>query len=76
MIKLIQNLFGGDSNDREVKKLWPLVEEINAEYDSIKHISDEELQAKTPEFKKFLAQKLTVTSVPNLSALKLLISPS
>jgi len=55
MIKLIQNLFGGDSNDREVKKLWPLVEEINAEYESIKHISDEELQAKTPEFKKRIA---------------------
>ena len=56
MIKLIQNLFGGDSNDREVKKLWPLVEEINAEYESIKHISDEELQAKTPEFKKQIAE--------------------
>ena len=56
MIKLIQNLFGGDSNDREVKKLWPLVEEINAEYESIKHLSDEELQAKTPEFKKLIAE--------------------
>ena len=55
MIKLIQNLFGGDSNDREIKKLWPIVEEINAEYESIKHISDEELQAKTPEFKQRIA---------------------
>ena len=56
MIKLIQNLFGGDSNDREIKKLWPIVEEINENYESIKQISDEELQGKTAEFKQRIAE--------------------
>ena len=55
MIKFIQSLFGGDSNDREIKKLWPLVEEINEEYESIRKISDTELQGKTAEFKQRIA---------------------
>ena len=56
MIKFIQSLFGGDSNEREIRKLWPLVDEINEEYESIKHISDEELQGKTAEFKERIAE--------------------
>ena len=58
MIKFIQTLFGGDSNEREIKKLWPIVEEINEQYESIKHISDEELQGKTAEFKQRIAEEV------------------
>ncbi|MGA8265066.1 MAG: preprotein translocase subunit SecA, partial [Ignavibacteriaceae bacterium] len=32
--------------------LWPIVEQINAEYEKIKELSDEELKAKTQEFKE------------------------
>ncbi|MEZ4703173.1 MAG: preprotein translocase subunit SecA [Rhodothermales bacterium] len=51
MIKLIQKLFGGDSNERELKKVWPLVAEINTWYERFKTLSDEEIKAKTGEFK-------------------------
>lgn len=52
MIKLVQKLFGGDSNDRELKKLWPIVEEINEQLEAVQKLSDVELQAKTGEFKQ------------------------
>lgn len=52
MIKFVQNLFGGDSNQRELKKLWPVVEQINDQVVAIKGLSDEALQAKTVEFKQ------------------------
>lgn len=52
MIKFVQNLFGGDSNERELKKLWPIVEQINDQVVAIKGLSDESLQAKTDEFKQ------------------------
>ena len=55
MINFIQNLFGGDSNIRELKKLWPIVEEINEQYESIKKLPESELRAKTGEFKQRIA---------------------
>ncbi|MDZ4701601.1 MAG: preprotein translocase subunit SecA [Rhodothermales bacterium] len=51
MIKFIQKLFGGDSNERDLKKLWPTVGEINDWYAKCKTLSDDELKAKTGEFK-------------------------
>ena len=56
MIKAIQKLFGGDSNDRELKKLWPVVDEINEFADRFQHITDEELKAKTEAFKAKLRE--------------------
>ncbi|MEM8486476.1 MAG: preprotein translocase subunit SecA [Bacteroidota bacterium] len=52
MIKFVQKLFGGDSNVRQLKKLWPLVEEINSHVPATQQLSDEALQAKTGEFKQ------------------------
>ena len=51
MLKSLQKLFGGDSNDRELKKLWPVVEEINAHAERFQHLSDDELRAKTDGFR-------------------------
>ncbi len=42
----------GTSNERAIKKLKPLIVEINKLEKSIKKLSDAELQAKTPEFKE------------------------
>ena len=50
----------GTKNDREVKKLWPFVEQINGFYEQYNQLSDAELQAKTDEFKQRLADKLFV----------------
>ncbi len=44
----------GTSNERAVRKMRPLVQQINNLESSIKKLSDAELQAKTPEFKEKL----------------------
>ena len=44
----------GKRADRELKKLWPVVETINAMESTIKLLSDDALKAKTPEFKQRL----------------------
>src|SRR5580700_4855086 len=44
--------FFGNKNDREVKKIQPVVAAINALEPQISKLSTEQLQAKTPEFKQ------------------------
>ncbi|WP_129629784.1 preprotein translocase subunit SecA [Candidatus Oscillochloris fontis] len=46
----------GDGNDRVVRQIQPLVDEINRLEDSYKALSDEALQGKTAEFRARLAQ--------------------
>ena len=50
MIKFLEGLF--DSNEKQLKKIQPLVEKINGYEDEISKLSDEELRAKTEEFRK------------------------
>ena len=47
MLKALQKIFGGDSNERELKKLWPLVDEINDHASRLEHVTDDELKART-----------------------------
>ncbi len=51
MKSLIKAIFG-DKHSKDFKNLWPIVEEINEEYEKIKDLTDEELKAKTQEFKE------------------------
>jgi preprotein translocase subunit SecA len=55
MIGLIKKLFGS-RNDREVKKLWPRVKEINGLEAELQKLSDEELRAKTAAWKEVLSK--------------------
>jgi preprotein translocase subunit SecA len=50
MFEWIRNLFG-DPNERELEKLWPIVEDINEHYDELQDLTDDELRAKTDEFR-------------------------
>src|SRR5688572_178371 len=50
----------GTQNERELKRLYPLVDEINAFEPSIKPLTDEQLRAKTVEFRKRLADGATL----------------
>ncbi len=50
MLNLIKKVFG-DKHSKDQKLLWPIVEEIIEEYDKIKDLTDDELKAKTQEFK-------------------------
>src|SRR5918993_1711991 len=46
----------GTQNERELKRLRPLVDQVNALEPSIKPLSDEQLRAKTDEFRARLAK--------------------
>lgn len=50
----------GTRHDREVKKIRPLIEKINSFEPAVQTLSDEELQAKTPEFKERLEKGETL----------------
>jgi preprotein translocase subunit SecA len=55
MIGLIKKLFGS-RNDREVKKLWPRVKQINDLEAGLQTLSDDELRQKTADWKARLAK--------------------
>src|ERR1044071_8234211 len=60
MINAVLTKIFGTKNERELKKLWPKVAEINALEPQLQALSDSQLQAKTGEFKARLAQGRTV----------------
>ena len=60
--QLIRKIFPSQ-NDREIKNLWPIVEEINEYYEEYHDLSDEELQGKTEEFKQRLANGETLDDI-------------
>jgi preprotein translocase subunit SecA len=55
ILQPILKLFVGDKHRRERKRLWPVVEQINEIAESLQPLGDEELQAKTAEFRERLA---------------------
>ena len=55
--KFLTKIFG-TSNERVIKKLWPVVATINDLEAGIKVLTDEELRAKTVEFKARVAAKV------------------
>ena len=57
-MSIFKKIFG--SNEREIGKLKPLVEKINALEDQMIRLSDDQLRAKTVEFKKRIAEKETL----------------
>ncbi|NWF36879.1 preprotein translocase subunit SecA [Mariprofundus sp. KV] len=59
MFKVLTKLFGS-RNDRLLKELWPMTEQINALEADMQALSDEELAAKTVEFRQRLADGATV----------------
>ena len=55
--KVLTKIFG-TSNERLLKKLWPVVATINALEAEIKPLTDEQLRAKTVEFRARIAARL------------------
>ena len=53
----------GTSNERAVKRLRPLVEQISALEPSTEPLSDEELRAKTGEFRQRIAESIAAANV-------------
>ncbi|WP_337864536.1 preprotein translocase subunit SecA [Ignavibacterium sp.] len=60
MINLIKKIFG-DKKERDIKLLWPIVDEINKHYEEFKKLSDDELRNKTKEFKERIKERTAET---------------
>jgi preprotein translocase subunit SecA len=63
MLNYIVKKFVGTANDREIKACLPVVQKINALENQIKALSDEQLKAKTPEFKARLQKGETLDAI-------------
>jgi len=59
---LITKIFG-TKHERDEKKLWPIVHEINQYYEEYQEISEEALKAKTEDFKNRLAEDETLDDI-------------
>ncbi len=57
------NKIFGNAGDRRVKEVAPLVEQVNSHEDGIKALSDQELKAKTLEFKARLEKGETLDDI-------------
>jgi preprotein translocase subunit SecA len=62
VIGIVKNVFG-NYNEKELKKLWPLVAETNTFEETMKAMSDDELAALTPEFRGRLADGETLDDI-------------
>ncbi len=49
----------GTKNERELKRLWPIVHQVNALEEEIRALSNDELQAKTAAFRTLVHEKTT-----------------
>ncbi|MBD3225997.1 MAG: preprotein translocase subunit SecA [Caldithrix sp.] len=59
---IITKIFG-TKHERDIKKIKPLVDQINDYYDSFDALTDEQLKEKTPEFKERIANGETVDDI-------------
>ena len=59
---LIQKIFGTYSQ-RELKSIYPIADKIEALEEEYRGLTDEQLQAKTPEFKQRLQQGETLDDI-------------
>ncbi len=56
MLKKLMRTFLGDPNEREIAKLQPIVDQINALEPEWQKLTDQQLRAKTDEFRNYLAK--------------------
>jgi preprotein translocase subunit SecA len=61
MAGLLSLLFGGNKSEKDVKKISPLVEKINAFFEEYKSLSNDELRGKTIEFRARIKEYLKDT---------------
>ncbi len=61
-MSILKKIFG-TSSSKEVKRLMPIIQQIEALEDEYKALTDEQLQAKTPELKARLAEGATLDDI-------------
>ncbi len=68
--KAIAKVFG-TSNEREIKRILPRVEQINAFEPAMKQLTDEQLRAKTDEFRQRIRERVDAIEDPDEKDLEL-----
>jgi preprotein translocase subunit SecA len=63
MIQFVLQKIFGTQNIRTLKRLWPIVSQVNSLEPEMEKLSDGELRAKTDEFKKRLAEGQTLEQI-------------
>ena len=63
MIKALMGAIFGSQNERDIKKIKPIVDKINSFEPTIEKLSDEELKLKTQEFKERLQNGQTLNDI-------------
>ena len=58
MLKFISKLFGGSKSEKDVKQLMPIVQKANEFFQQYQSLTNDQLRAKTPEFKKRIQDHL------------------
>jgi preprotein translocase subunit SecA len=58
MIGFFSKIFGGSKSDKDVKRITPQIEAINAQFALLANISNDELRAKTFEFRRRIQEHL------------------
>ncbi|MBS1771669.1 MAG: preprotein translocase subunit SecA [Bacteroidetes bacterium] len=58
MIGFLSKLLGGSKSDKDVKRIQPLVTEINKAYNSLSSLSNDELRNKTQQFRSQIKEHL------------------
>jgi len=54
MLKKVVHALFGTRHERELKRLWPLVDQINEEWERLQGVSDEELRGQTARFREHI----------------------
>src|SRR5580765_7554148 len=52
MLNILSKILGGNKSEKDVKKIEPQVHEINQFFDQFQNLSNDELRAKTNEFRQ------------------------
>jgi preprotein translocase subunit SecA len=65
MANILDKIFG-TKHERDVKKIAPMVDDINQIYEEYHKLSDDELRAKTEEFKQRIKERLESAGVDEL----------
>ncbi len=58
MIGFLSKLFGGNKSDKDVKRIQPLIAEINSIYNGLQELSNDQLRGKTREFRDRIQEHL------------------
>lgn len=58
MLGIISKLFGGSKSEKDVKKIMPQIEKINQFFTAYQSLSNDQLRAKTQEFRSRIQQHL------------------